>query len=333
VTRKRYALWCTAILIVASIVELSAETIVFFEGEPFGAEVKDESGVTLGVTPFFVELPAGEYQVTFDRDGHRVVTESLSLLEGDVLSVSPQLPARYAIIDLPQEGGGEQVLPDGPYDLSRGENDYGIEPLYPGETRLRVFRTATPALIAVAIASTVWTALAPPQATDAAIVPTVILQTGALTSATFAYRESRRRKQFLNEWTPPAQPYRPRSATALAAEARSVTESGDLTRARELFGRLIDDFPDAPSVPEALYTLGRFDLIDRDYVTAKRSFERVQTEYPVIEYYDRTLLQLARIAYEEGDANRAEAYLQLITGSDPTVGDEAIDALRMMFTE
>lgn len=332
-TRRGCSLWFVAAIAVASVVELPAEAIVFFAGEPFGADVIDETGAILGVTPFVKRFPPGEYRVTFERDGHRPVIESFVLLDDGAIAIDPRLPAVYAIIDLPEEIGDERVLPDGPYELNRGETAYGIEPLYPRETRLRVFRGATPALIGVAIVSTIWTAFAPPRSTEAAIVPTVVFQAGALASASFAYREDRRRRAFLREWTPPTDPYRPRSAAALAEEARAVTESGDLTTARELYTRLIEDFPAAPAVPEALYTLGRFELIDRNYPAARDVFHRLQREYPVIEYYDRTLLQLARIAFEEGDVDEAEGYLRETTGSDPSVDEDVVDTLRMMFAE
>lgn len=324
--------WSATFLAVLAMV-VSAEPIVFFEGEPFGAAVKDEAGTTLGVTPFLRVLPVGDYRITFERDGHRSVTESFSVSDDDVFAVNPTLPARYTIIDLPQEGRNDEVLPDGSYRFTRDEGAFGIEPIYPGETRLRVFRTATPVLIGAAIASTVWTAVAPPQSTDAAIVPTVVLQVGALTSAGLSFRENRRRDLFFEEWTPPVQPYRPLSAAALADEARAATVSGDLAQARERYTRLINEFPYAPSVPEALYTLGRFDLIDRSYADAAVSFQRLRTDYPVIEYYDRTLLQLARIAFEEGDSEGAEGYLELITGSDPSVDGASVEALRSMFAE
>jgi hypothetical protein len=301
---------------------------LFVSSEPFAASISLDGSPTGLQTPALLMLAPGAYTLRLERVGHDPVTMEVTLPESGH-RVHAFLAARYVTLETPEEASAAgTTLPLGQYRIEREGSLLVVAPEY----RLEGFRTTAqillPFTLTIATGIAAWSYIAPPDDAALALWPAVatqLLSAGIAASALWIELD---RTRFLESWRPPADPYRPRAAANLRARAAEALESGDIGQARELYRRMRTEHPDAPGVPEALYTEGRLESIEGNTVEAQALLDELVERYPTIDFYDRALLQLARLAAGMSEPQRAEAYLERITYTDPTVGPEEVNSIR-----
>lgn len=296
-----------------------AEGFLFIESEPFGGQVRINGAGVSGRTPLLLELDPGLYTVRIEAQGFRSFSGVVEVEAGGAATLEAPLIPTYGIISFPEEGVAPTAVPDGPYRILRGAEGTIIEPVYPREARLRLFRVLSPSLLASAATASLITIALPPQEAEVAYIPVLSFQLSSLLFTGLTVREERRKTRFLDRWSPPENPYFPRRAETAAQEARGALERGNLDAAQQGYLELIEDYPRSPSVPEALFTLARLSLLEEDIESATEYLVALREEYPVPAYYDRATVELARIAADAGDSSRAEELLGELTGVDPEI--------------
>ncbi|MFP4303089.1 MAG: PEGA domain-containing protein [Alkalispirochaetaceae bacterium] len=316
--RGLFSLFC-AVLLVCLLQPASAEGYLFISSEPFDSKVLIDGAEQPETTPLLRRLAEGEYEIEIYQEGHRPAETSVRVEEGEHLVLEPTLPPTYVTLSFPEDKGAPTALPDGPYRLLQGEQGTIIEPLYPRESRLRLFRILSPALLGAASAATIATFALPPEQPRLGYIPVATFQLSSLLFGALTLREERRREEYVASWSAPENPYYPSRAGTQAERARRALERGDLLKARREFQTLIAEYPRAPSVPEAIFTLARLDFLEGETGAGADQLQRLRSEYPVVEYYDRATIELARIALEEGRTAEARRLLSELTGSDPSI--------------
>ena len=310
--------------------ELGDGEVLFVSSEPFGAAIMVNGEPTGLATPAILRLAPGGVTLQLTRPGHEPATVQVD--SGN--RVHEFLPARYVTVETPEEATGDgTTLPLGEYRLERDGNLLLIAPQYEREELRTALQILFPVSLAAAAGMGAWSYFAPPEETALALWPAVAAQLVAAGIGTAAASLEIDRTRFLEAWQPPEEPYYPRAASRLRDEAAHALERGDIPGAVALYSRLRSDHPEAPGVPEALYTEGRLAALGEDGIRARELLLELVTRYPVLEYYDRALLQLARLASTDGDRAQTEAYLDRITYTDPSVTREEVNALRNLLLE
>ena len=308
----------------------AAGSYLFLSSEPFGARISVDGKATGLSTPALLRPAAGPYTILLERPDHDAVLLPVEVpVEGD--RVHAFLPPRYVTVETPEESETSQaILPLGQYSVDRLQAGIVATPRYPNEPLLFSLRILVPVSIGIGAGMGAWSYLAPPESSDTAIVPAVAVQVIASGLAAAAVALEIDRSNDLSAWKPPEAPYFPRAAERLRDEAAELLEQGDIPAATESYRELRITHPDAPSVPEALYTEARVAALNRESERAQELFTQLIMDYPVIEYYDRSLVQLARLAAAAGEGRTVEHYLSLITYTDPTVTRDGITQLRAL---
>ena len=304
-----------------------AEGYLFVSSEPFGSKVLIDGVEQPETTPLLRRLEEGNYEIEIYQEGHRLAKTSVRVEEGEHVVVEPTLPPTYVVLSFPEDEGPPTALPDGPYRLLQGEDGTIVEPLYPRESRLRLFRILSPALLTAATATTIATFALPPEQPRLGYIPVATFQLSSLLFGALTLKEERRREEYVASWSPPENPYYPSRARQRAESARAALERGDLILARREFRELIAGYPRAPAVPEAIFTLARLEFLEGETGAGADQLERLRSEYPVVEYYDRATVELARTAFEQGRTAEGRKLLSELTGSDPSIEYEELGSL------
>lgn len=330
-TARRGAILTVLLVLIG--LQAVADGALFVSSEPFGAEIRIDDGRSRGQTPAILELAPGVYQIELERDGHEPTIVEAVVNDGQTSSVSANLRANYVIAEFPEESGASAVLPDGGYQLRRDARGYAIDPLYPREGRIRAVKLLVPTTVAVAIGSTLFRLVAPTEDPTLAIAPVATLQAVAVGLVAVSAAQEVRRERYFSAWRPPEAPYRGIAARAQYAAAVQALELADLEDALSRLLQLAVDHPDAPQVPEALFTAGRLEAIGGNAGRAIEIFQRLIRDYPVVTHYDRTLVQLAQAHAATGDREAARAALDRIVFADDRVTPEAVKSLYSLFSD
>ena len=89
------------------------------------------------------------------------------------------------------------------------------------------------------------------------------------------------------------------------------------------FQMLVDNFPDDPLVPRALYFIGEtWENVDADSATA--AYLRVVDDFPDSRNAPTALYRLGLIAEQAGDLNTARGYFQQVVDDHPRSDEAAL---------
>lgn len=337
---NRHALLLTALVLIAGAAR--AEQVLYVNTAPISAEVT-VNGSARGATPLILrDLPAGEYEITVAKPGYRSASERVALAPEAVESVSFDLqPAAFvASFSAAETVIGEQtlsrqestlVLPSGTYELATVESSLRITPVYPNESALVAARIITLAAGVTAVISTVedafvadgrsfFTSYLPSAGSIAAWVTT-------LGSAGFWIALEGEKREYNDRVTVAVY-----EEGLTAAEAESIylegdraLEAGNLARALTFYTRIVASGGDSEYLPQALYKSAQIYSLGGDTALAARLWERLLTDYPAVEVYDRALKSLSDMYVLLGRYEEAIERLDQITFVDPLFTPEDIE--------
>ena len=118
----------------------------------------------------------------------------------------------------------------------------------------------------------------------------------------------------------------PSSADAqeiFGASLNQLNAGGAPQTARMGFQMLVDNFPDDPLVPRALYFIGEtWENVDADSATA--AYLRVVDDFPDSRNAPTALYRLGLIAEQAGDLNAARGYFQQVVDDHPRSDEAAL---------
>ncbi|PIQ62012.1 MAG: hypothetical protein COV99_07540 [Bacteroidetes bacterium CG12_big_fil_rev_8_21_14_0_65_60_17] len=125
-------------------------------------------------------------------------------------------------------------------------------------------------------------------------------------------------------------PSRESSAVALYWMAESRSAEGNVNEARNLFDRIVQDFPDTDAAPRAAYAAALIDIDEQLFTSAARRFEDLARMFPQSEYTRNMGLALAETYYEISDYRRAA---DEILRQRPYLDGEAFDRATFLLAE
>lgn len=337
---RTVALACLVIL--STPVAVVAQSVLFIDSSPIRAEATI-NGVSYGTTPLLVrDLPAGVYEITLFKPGHRPATERIELGASEtaaiVLNPQPDLfvgafSARETIVDGTAYPRQEAVftLPAGTYELSGDRDRMRLTPLYPDEGALRAARIVTLVGGVAALLSVVedlfvddgrsfFTSYLPSPASITML--TVAAGAGGFWLALAA---EKRRYEQTTVIEPFAGSLTAARAEELYVEAEAALEAGNLSRALASYARVVADGGDSGYVPDALYKSAQIYSTSGDIELASRLLDRLVTDYPSPSLFDRALKLLADLLVVQGRYEEAIVWLERMVFLDPLYLREDIE--------
>jgi len=112
-------------------------------------------------------------------------------------------------------------------------------------------------------------------------------------------------------------------AERVVARADTLARANSPREARELYLRVLRDFPDDPAAPRALYGLGQLRVDPksplRDYTAARLDFARLVTRYPTSPWTPEARAwqaALSELLKHEADAERTRGDLEQLKELD-----------------
>jgi tetratricopeptide (TPR) repeat protein len=331
----------TALMVLAAGAAL-AEPVLYINTAPIRAEVT-VNGSARGATPLVLrDLPAGEYEITAAKPGFRSSSTRVVLSDDAVESIEFDLePAAFvASFSAAETVVGAQtlsrqestlVLPSGTYELATVDSALRIQPVYPNESALIAARIITLAAGVTAAISTVEDAIVAdgrsfftsylPSAGSIAAWVTTIGGAGfwiALESEKRSYTDRVNIELYEAGLTAA-------EAESLYLEGDQALEAGNLGRALGFYTRIVADSRDSEYLPQALYKSAQIYSLGGDVELAAQIWERLLSDYPAVEVYDRALKSLSDMYIRLGRYNDALARLDQITFIDPLFTPEDIE--------
>jgi tetratricopeptide (TPR) repeat protein len=106
--------------------------------------------------------------------------------------------------------------------------------------------------------------------------------------------------------------------------------AGYWEKARDLFDRYTLIYPLDEQSPKALYRSARLSFLRGDVTACIRRLDRMKTEYPVPEYWDRIWRLSADVAFSKGRLNEGLEALDMILGLDDLADLESVALKKAM---
>lgn len=283
------------------------------DSRPAGVPVMID-GQEAGETPLLLPRTAGplSLQVGGEEQAVELATGQLLVLtvslQEDLVRLGPATPLEWDGIGGPVESA--ELLRPGAYLIERrGPEQFVIVPVYPGEGRYRGLTAGLAAALAGTLAAgAMEVGLAIETPTSVPLMAAGGLAAGSVLGI-LRWREAHRRQQFLSEFEVPAGDETLLRVTLLQ-EGQEAFERGESAYARELLGRLIDDYPASPETSEALLILGRQALLRGDRDEARVLLERLLYEVPRPRFLAEAAVRLIDLALAREDRAAARAVLR-----------------------
>jgi outer membrane protein assembly factor BamD (BamD/ComL family) len=99
---------------------------------------------------------------------------------------------------------------------------------------------------------------------------------------------------------------------------------GEINRSTQVLQTIVTLFPQSELMPVVYYQLGQNYFISQDYDNALSNWETFIREYPIADYYDYVMKNLADIYYTKKDLKTARNYLERIVFSDNMLNKELV---------
>ncbi len=314
------------------------ETVLFVSGDPLGSRVIIDGRPLDRPAPVLVRsLPPGIHRVELQRHGYHDETAEVSLEAGGVAVVSPSLRRIGFAAGFPGEpqlllGNGERPgegrlwsFSLGSYSFSRrADGRLRVAPAFPRQRLADALAIAIPAFLGFATYLTIDAVANPPDSGWA--VPPVVLTTHVLTAAMIGAEVwlQVQKQQFLEGFA-----FEPQAAGDPVAEqqtydqATQLLQLGGLAEARAAFGRIE---PGGRLYPHALYKISSIHVTSGAHEQALEGFDRIASEYPLPDLYDRSLKGAADVLVLLGRYSESLDRLASMAFADRMYGREEIDA-------
>ncbi len=110
--------------------------------------------------------------------------------------------------------------------------------------------------------------------------------------------------------------------------ALQYLSSGDIKRSTDILLSIISIYPESDLIPKVFYQLGQNYFIMQEYDTALKNWEIFLRDYPIADYYDYVLKNMADIYYEKKELLMARNQLDKIIFTENILNRESILSLR-----
>ncbi|HOV13902.1 MAG TPA: outer membrane protein assembly factor BamD, partial [Spirochaetota bacterium] len=104
--------------------------------------------------------------------------------------------------------------------------------------------------------------------------------------------------------------------------------SGDIKKASDILQSITSLYPDSDLIPKVYYQLGQNYFILQDYDNALKNWEIFLRDYPIADYYDYVLKNMADIYYQKKELLTARNQLDKIIFTENILNRESISSLR-----
>ncbi len=113
--------------------------------------------------------------------------------------------------------------------------------------------------------------------------------------------------------------------------AEEALAGGNFEVALSRFSELVDDYPDDPVMPRALFEIGRILIIKDDIAAAAEVYRTIAERYPLPDLHDRARKALADCLAEEGNLEGALEQLKLLSFNGSGLTREEVQLYRDLF--
>ncbi len=305
-------------------------TALFVSSAPIGAEVMLD-GTAVGRTPLLLtNVEPGEHRLELFKTGYLSAQRRVAVAPETAASVTADLePSAYVA----QFSSREVITPSGryaredatvninagTYTLSTVGAALKIEPVYPLEGARRAARILTPVLAAVTLIAAAEDLMAPRAFSFHPSPSTVASFAVTAGTAGFLIGLTRDRNRYLQRVA--VVRYEGEMTAAEAERAYNTGEdalaAGNLVAAVENYTGILLRAPDSEHLPAALYKTARVYNVTGQSELALPLFGRLVDDYPVIDFYDTALMQMAGIHTATGDYPAARAAIGRMVFADP----------------
>ncbi len=331
-----------AALGLASLVALAAAagqgTVLFVSSDPYGARVTVDGTPVERPTPVLLRsLAPGRHRVGLQRPGYDSREVEVSLQEGTVEIIAPLLPRVAFAAGFPGEPtvvlGKEErrtegrlwTLAPGSYSFSRQKDGrLAVVPRFPHQRLADALGVALPIFLGFATYLTVDAIANPP---DSSLpVPPAVMATHVVTAAMIGAEIwlQVKKQEFLDSFTVETWAESdPALEQQTYDQGMQLLQLGSLAEARAAFGRIQ---PVARLYPEALYKITSIHVTGGAFEQALEGFDRIASEYPLPDLYDRSLKGAADLLLRLGRYSESLDRLAAMTFADRMYSREEIDA-------
>ncbi|MCG8572868.1 MAG: tetratricopeptide repeat protein [Spirochaetes bacterium] len=110
--------------------------------------------------------------------------------------------------------------------------------------------------------------------------------------------------------------------------ALQFLSTGDIERSSQILRSILSLYPDSDILPMVYYQLGQNYFIVEDYENALKYWEIFIRDFPLSDYYDYVIKNLADIYYSDGDFETARNMLNRVLFTQDMLNRESIYSLR-----
>lgn len=319
------------------------DTAVFISSTPMNAGVIVEGKPLGATTPVLIRgLEPGRYDATLVKIGFESIEFRIVLEADEVLKFEAVLPRQDISPIFPEETAilynGRMIrtaidrisLPEGGYLLYKAGEVVAVEPVFPAEGALKAMGVALPLWLAFSAFATVYDLVHPP-ALGFPLSPVTMgsyVVTGAALTAEIGLAVQRHR--YMNAFPERIIPVqRPESdAERLFENGNELLGRGNLQSAMSVFTEIVEEFPESPYMPHALYKISKIHFIAGEHDLAEMEMLLIFREYPLPDLYDKTCKGLADLYAAGGNADAAVSFLDRMLYLDPLYSREEIEEYR-----
>lgn len=315
---------------------LNPETgsVLFITTEPYGARVLVDNSPIKGRTPLVIrESQIGERNLRIEKSGYEPLEVVADVGNGEIVVVEGTLsPTGISLFfqDGIAEGADGEALPPGGYSFNPGYYSLGnsdgvgtIAPVYTNQKWIDALNIAIP-FVSVLTGGLVISETVSPRS-EASISPFTV---GVLVSDILMIGANIglhvHRTGWRKEWEVDSASVRPHSAEDDYKNAEEALAAGNWSKAQKLFDRYHLVYPLDRNSPTALYRSARLSFLQGDNTGCAKRLDRMKSEYPTPEYWDRIWQLSADTAFRDGRVEDGLKALDMILGLDDMVNMESV---------
>ncbi|HUX37217.1 MAG TPA: tetratricopeptide repeat protein [Rectinemataceae bacterium] len=320
---------------------------LFVESEPLGAKVFLDGKDLERPSPLLLrDLAPGMHRFRFEKEGWYTQEVVVALPRSEPLLVSLVRKSPLIFLDgavSPAAGIGDARdtepsssairLSSSPLEFSAGRQGIDIAKVFPRQKLLDGVNFSLPLFLALTGVLTVREIYAPRSST---FIISPELAASALIGAGLLGWDidlQIRRFRFTQQGPPRQESWKELSLAARLRfdRASETLRGGDFESALVQFQALVDEYPDDPIMPRALFETARLLSLQGDTRGAEAIFRKLVEDYPMPELYDRAIKNLADCLVALGDKEGARKQLDLLTYNGAGLSREEIELFRQSF--
>jgi tetratricopeptide (TPR) repeat protein len=334
------------LLVLAAASPLSAESgdreesVLFVISTPLGASVALDGESLTDKTPLLIrQLDEGKHFLTISKEGYSDQKFDFNIEKGERKVVDLQLrrpgfdlyfPSERSVLFNDSEAdsvGAVFGLEEGTYNVSRRNQTLRVQPRFPQQRWMDALHIAIPIFLGLTTYLTLDTILNPPD-TDFSVPPAVLAS--HIMSATLigvdiglAVSKANYMRSFSVDMT--SREESEMYAREQYEKGEELLAEGDLQNALLNYASITESHAKSKYYPYSLYKQAKIRYLLGEPSQALVGFQKIVTEYPLPEVYDKSQKNLADIYVEQGDFDKGIEHLNAMVFLDPFYTREDID--------